>query len=305
MNGLNAAIPAIAPLASLATPSTEALAQPATDLQCVKCVATTDIVLQAITTGRLRDTAVTTNKIADGAITESKLGAGAVTNSRIALGAVREGRIANKAVTTPKIALGAVVEGRLANGAVTANKLRDGAVTTKKMQAGAVTNGRLAAGAVGSGKIRDGSVATADIADGAITEAKLASDVGLASDPTLGQIVTATSSVDFNKSCAYVESVYTVPAGKFLLIEDASGSMVPNAGGEVADAGVGVQILATSNGVRYDAIVAFSDILPMKGGRKLTVYADPETNVFIAFSGCGVNVNTQAWFTGRLFDVGP
>ena len=153
MNRINLAMSAIALLASLAIPSSGALAQ-ATDVQCAQCVGTTDIALQAITNGRLRNNAVNTAKITDGAVTASKLAPGAVTNSRIALGAV--------------------VEGRLANGAVVTNKIRDGAVTTAKIAAGAVTNGRLAARAVGSGKILDRAIATADIADGAVTSAKIA-----------------------------------------------------------------------------------------------------------------------------------
>ncbi len=132
-------------------------------MQCAQCVGTTDIAVDAITTGRLRNNAVTGAKIKDGAITESKLGAGAVTTSRIGLGAVREGRIANNAGTTPKIA----------DGAITESKLGAGAVTNSRIAVGAVREGRIADGAVTNKKIGIGAVREGRIANGAVTAAKL------------------------------------------------------------------------------------------------------------------------------------
>ncbi len=173
MNRINLAMSAIALLASLAIPSSGALAQFATDVQCVQCVGTGDIAFGAVRQGRIADGAVTNRKIAFGAVREARIADGAVTNRKIGPGAVREGRIANRAVTTPKIALGAVVEGRLANGAVATNKIRDGAVTTAKIAAGAVSDAKLAADAVTSAKILDGTIVNADISDGAVSAATL------------------------------------------------------------------------------------------------------------------------------------
>ena len=136
MTRIGAAMWTVVLTMALGATSPGVLAQAATDVQCAQCVGTTDIALQAITNGRLRDNAVTTNKIVDGAVTARKLGAGAVTNSRIGLGAVREGRLADGAVTNRKIRLGAVREGRLATGAVSTAKLQDGAVTIAKVEAG-------------------------------------------------------------------------------------------------------------------------------------------------------------------------
>ncbi len=146
MNRITLAMSAIALLASLVIPSSGALAQFATDVQCAQCVGTGDIAFGAVREGRIADGAVTNRKIAFGAVREARIADGAVTNRKIAPGAVREGRIANRAVTTPKIALGAVVEGRLANGAVATNKIRDGAVTTAKIADGSVTVAKLASG---------------------------------------------------------------------------------------------------------------------------------------------------------------
>ena len=145
MNRTNVAISASALLTALGTTSSGVLGQAAMDVQCTKCVDTTDIQLQAVTGGRLRDNSVSTIKIQDGAITGSKLAPAAVTNSRIADGAVREGRIADGAVTNRKLAPGAVREGRIADGAVTNRKLAPGAVREGRLANGAVTAVKLAA----------------------------------------------------------------------------------------------------------------------------------------------------------------
>ncbi len=194
MTRIGAAMSTVVLALALGATSPGALAQVVTDVQCAQCVGTTDIAVDAITTGRLRNNAVTGAKIKDGAITESKLGAGAVTTSRIGLGAVREGRIANNAVTTPKIAdgaitesklgagavtnsrigLGAVREGRIANNAVTTPKIADGAITESKLGVGAVTNSRIAVGAVREVRIADGAVTNKKIGLGTVREGRIA-----------------------------------------------------------------------------------------------------------------------------------
>ncbi len=152
MKILGTAASTIVLITGLGMTVSETLAQVvATDVICSRCVDTTDIELQAVTSGRLRDGAVSSAKIQDGAVTGSKLAPGAVTNSRIAVGAVREGRLADGAVTNKKIALGAVREGRLATDSVSTAKLQDGAVTAAKLASDAVFQRIVVVGPVGDG----------------------------------------------------------------------------------------------------------------------------------------------------------
>jgi len=71
-----------------------AFAQPATDLDCVRCVDTVDIAPGA----------VTAPKLADRSVRDVNIRAGAVTKTQIAPGAVVTGKIAGNAVTANKIA---------------------------------------------------------------------------------------------------------------------------------------------------------------------------------------------------------
>ena len=124
----------------LMTCAGEVVAQ-ASDVNCVRCVDTTDIQLGAITSGRLRDGAVRSAKIRNGAVTVSKLALGAVTN----------GRIADGAVSNRKIAPLAIREGRVATGAVSTSKIRNGAVTAAKLAPDAVDVKTLVVSPVGPG----------------------------------------------------------------------------------------------------------------------------------------------------------
>ena len=76
----------------------------ADDLVCIRCVDTTDINYDA----------VTSNRILDGTIRTSDIGLDAVTSSRIRAGEVRTSDLAPNAVTTSRIMNGAVTEAKLA-----------------------------------------------------------------------------------------------------------------------------------------------------------------------------------------------
>ena len=82
----------------LATPVAQAAT--ADDVECIRCVDTTDINYDA----------VTSNRILDGTIRSSDLGLDAVTSSRIKAGEVRSSDLAVDAVTTSKIKEGAVTQ---------------------------------------------------------------------------------------------------------------------------------------------------------------------------------------------------
>ncbi|MBS94455.1 MAG: hypothetical protein CL799_08455, partial [Chromatiales bacterium] len=79
------------------------LAEPATDLDCIKCVGTAEIDAEAVGEGKLKDDAVTRAKIKDSAIDTSKLKNNAVVSSKIAAQAINTGKIKNGAVTVGKV----------------------------------------------------------------------------------------------------------------------------------------------------------------------------------------------------------
>ncbi len=104
MNRITLAMSAIALLASLAIPSSGALAQFATDVQCAQCVGTGDIAFGAVRQGRIADGAVTNRKIAPGAVTNGRLAANAVGSAKIADGTIANADIADATITAAKLA---------------------------------------------------------------------------------------------------------------------------------------------------------------------------------------------------------
>ena len=93
-------------------------AQPAIAVQCIKCVDTTDIAIQAVTGAQLAIDAVNTTRIKDFAVTTPKIANQAVTGAQLAVDAVNTTRIKNGAVTKAKIATGAVGSNEIANGTI-------------------------------------------------------------------------------------------------------------------------------------------------------------------------------------------
>jgi len=119
--------------------------------------------------------------------------------------------------------------------------------------------------------------------------------------------------VFFNQSCAQAHPIYTVPAGKLLIIEDASVSAVnsatasiPNNPGIVADIPVKMSLRTNPTGTipfgSTDHIIVSGVGLPIAGGRTIKGYAAPGTQVLFLLGLCTVDVNTSIYFSGRLVD---
>lgn len=85
----------------------------ASDVDCARCVDTTDIASGAVTNGKIADRAVNNKKIETGAVTNGKIANRAVTTKKINPEAVTTGKLARKAVTTEKLARGAVTIDKL------------------------------------------------------------------------------------------------------------------------------------------------------------------------------------------------
>jgi len=119
--------------------------------------------------------------------------------------------------------------------------------------------------------------------------------------------------VFFNEACPQAHAIYTVPAGKLLIIEDASAHAVnsatastPGNPGIVAGIPIGMSLRTNPTGSipfgSADHVIVSGVGLPIGGGRTVTGYAAPETQVLFLLGGCTVTVNTDVYFSGRLVD---
>lgn len=127
------------------------------------------------------------------------------------------------------------------------------------------------------------------------------------------QPVNVHGGVFFNESCAQAHAVYTVPAGKLLIIEDASAQAVnsatasiPGNPGIVDNVPVSLSLRTNPTGTiefgSADHVIVSGVGLPIGGGRTMKAYAAPETEVLFLVGGCTVNLNTNVYFSGRLVD---
>lgn len=125
--------------------------------------------------------------------------------------------------------------------------------------------------------------------------------------------VNVAGGVFFNQSCAQAHAIYTVPAGKLLIIEDASASAfnaatasIPNNPGIVPGVPVLMALRTNPTGTipfgSADHIIVSGVGLPIAGGRRVKAYAAPGTQVLFLLGGCTVTVNTNVYFAGRLVD---
>lgn len=127
------------------------------------------------------------------------------------------------------------------------------------------------------------------------------------------QPVNVHAGVFFNESCAQAHPIYTVPAGKLLIIEDASAQAVNSSTASIpGNPGIveGVPALlslrtnptGTVDFGSADHVIVSGIGLPIGGGRTMKAYAAPETQVLFLIGGCNVTVNTNVWFSGQLVD---
>ena len=124
--------------------------------------------------------------------------------------------------------------------------------------------------------------------------------------------VLVSSSNFLDKTCAFRSSIYTVPVGKLLIIDDASATFVDSASAStLGDPGIVDNVVI---GVSLDTKLLTTDLnttshiilgqrgLPARGGRRMRAYAGPNTEVFFSIRGCTVSVNGNVSFSGRLID---
>lgn len=125
--------------------------------------------------------------------------------------------------------------------------------------------------------------------------------------------VNVQAGVFFNESCPQAHPIYQVPAGKLLIIEDASAravdaatASIPTDPGIVPGQPVTLSLRTNPTGTvpfgSADHIIVGGIGLPIAGGRPMTGYAAPGSEVLFLVGGCTVNLNTQVYFSGRLID---
>ncbi|MGH2544384.1 MAG: hypothetical protein ACRDIB_16450, partial [Ardenticatenaceae bacterium] len=124
--------------------------------------------------------------------------------------------------------------------------------------------------------------------------------------------VNVAGGVFFDQSCPRAHAIYTVPEGKLLIIEDASASAVnaatSSSGHPIIVNNVPITLALRTNPTGTIPIgsadhVIVNDVgLPNGGGRAVTAYAAPETQVLFLIGGCTVDVNANVYFAGRLVD---
>ena len=119
--------------------------------------------------------------------------------------------------------------------------------------------------------------------------------------------------VFFNEPCASTHAIYTVPAGKLLIIEDASAQAVnaetastPGATGVVEGIPIHLALRTNPTGTidfgSADHVIVHRVGLPAAGGRQVRAYAAPGTQVLFLIGNCTVPVNTTVHFAGQLVD---
>ncbi len=126
--------------------------------------------------------------------------------------------------------------------------------------------------------------------------------------------VTVSPQVFFNQTCASTHVIYTVPAGKLLVIEDASALAVdaatasdPSNPGILPNVPVHLELRTNHAGGSIgsgDHTIVGGIGVPLAGGRAMRGYGAPETNVLFMIGGCplGVTLNATVSFTGHLLD---
>jgi hypothetical protein len=126
--------------------------------------------------------------------------------------------------------------------------------------------------------------------------------------------VNVSPQVFFNQTCATTHVIYTVPAGKLLVIEDASAMAVdaatasdPNDPGILPNVPVHLELRTNHAGESFgsgDHTIVSAIGVPLAGGRAMRAYGAPETNVLFMIGGCplGVTLNATVSFTGHLLD---
>jgi hypothetical protein len=109
-----------------------------------------------------------------------------------------------------------------------------------------------------------------------------------------------------DKTCAGGGVIYTVPEGYRLKIVDAyaRANNAANTNAIIADAGVSLSINSYANGTAWKLIVAYSNEIPLGGGRVTEVYADQLEEVTGRVEGCTNDLNATFNVVGHLIPIG-
>lgn len=114
-----------------------------------------------------------------------------------------------------------------------------------------------------------------------------------------------------NQACPQSHTIYTVPDGKLLIIEDASAGAFDSATassfsnpGIVANAcaHLGLSTVAGADASHVGHTIVARVGLPVVGGRTMRVYAAPGTEVRFTIEGCKIPLNVDVSFSGQLVD---
>ena len=130
---------------------------------------------------------------------------------------------------------------------------------------------------------------------------------------TVDPPVNVAAGVFFHQLCAQSHVIYQVPAGKLLVIEDASAeafdsatASIPGNPGIVDNVFTALSLRTNPSGTvdfgSADHVIVAGRGLPLAGGRTVQAYAAPGTEVVYQIGGCTVPVNTRVWFAGHLID---
>ena len=125
------------------------------------------------------------------------------------------------------------------------------------------------------------------------------------------QPVNVAGGVFFNQLCPRAQPIYTVPAGKLLILEDASATAAdaasastPGATGIVNDVPLTLTLRTNPTGTipfgSADHVIVSRVGLPVAGGRPVRGYAAPGTQILFLMGGCTVAVNTSVYLSGQL-----
>ena len=126
--------------------------------------------------------------------------------------------------------------------------------------------------------------------------------------------VNVSPQVFFGQQCPRSHVVYSVPAGKRLIIDDASATAVDSASASVLgdpgirpDVPVHLSFRTNPSGTvpwgSADHTIVHQVGLPAGGGRQVTAYAESGTDILFLIGGCTVPVNATFKFSGRLVDA--
>jgi hypothetical protein len=112
----------------------------ATDVDCDKCVNTSDLASGSINTKKIKNGTITKADIAADTITSGRIKDGTLVNADLAANTIKSSRIKDGTITNVDIAANTIAGSRIKNGTVTNADLADGTILGSKLASNAVFN---------------------------------------------------------------------------------------------------------------------------------------------------------------------